>query len=133
MNSTARGPQLIDTASVGLPGQVSPVSATPNSGCTQTVFNEVRAFRQRATQNGYRVIRVRTLSKMPLPRDWQHGDPDLLLAVQPDAANTGLLLAGLRCIDVDVDDQVLVGRIVKAAQAHLPRGALIRRRAGSSS
>jgi hypothetical protein len=93
--------------------------------------DEIRAFRERAMQNGYQVVRVRSLAKLPLTRDWQHGDPDLLLAVQPDAVNTGLLLAGLRCVDIDVDDPGLVLEIVAAARVHLPQGALIRRRAGS--
>jgi Family of unknown function (DUF5906)/Bifunctional DNA primase/polymerase, N-terminal len=95
-------------------------------------LNDAREFRRCAIANGYRLVRVRTQHKRPLTRDWQNGDrPDLLLSVHPDAANTGLLLAGLRCVDIDVDDPQLVMEIVKAAHIYLPQGALIRRRVDS--
>lgn len=94
--------------------------------------DEIRAFRQRAMANGYSLVRVRSGSKAPLPHDWQHGDrPGLLLDVQPDALNTGLVLAGLRCIDIDVDDPQLISKIMDAARIKLPTSALLRSRANS--
>src|SRR5215510_10586986 len=94
--------------------------------------DDVRMFRKRAVENGYRLVRVRSQSKAPLPRDWQHGDQnELLLDVHPASLNTGLLLAGLRCFDCDVDDPSLANEIAEAMRPHLPGGALHRRRAGS--
>jgi hypothetical protein len=93
---------------------------------------EVRDFRQRAIDNGYDLVRVRSQSKRPLPHEWQHGDrPDLLLNVRQDALNTGLLLGGLRCVDCDVDDPQVADQIMAAVLGLLPEGALIRRRANS--
>jgi Family of unknown function (DUF5906)/Bifunctional DNA primase/polymerase, N-terminal len=94
---------------------------------------EVRTFRQHAIDNGYALVRVRSQSKRPLPHEWQHGDKlDSLLNVSPDALNTGLLLGGMRCVDCDIDDPQVAGQIIGAVQRHLPKGAIIRRRANSS-
>src|SRR6266566_809791 len=105
----------------------------PQLHAAQTVQSEeIRAFRQCAMANGYRLVRVRSGSKAPLPHDWQHGDrPELLLDVQPNALNTGLVLAGLRCVDIDVDDPQLISEILDAARLNLPKGALLRSRANS--
>jgi hypothetical protein len=93
--------------------------------------NEIRGFRQRAIANGYSLVRVRSGSKAPLPHDWQHGErPEALLDVKPDAPNTGLVLAGLRCVDIDIDDPQLIAEIKQVVKQHLP-GALVRRRANS--
>jgi hypothetical protein len=92
----------------------------------------VRTFRQRSMANGYALIRVRSNSKKPLPHDWQHGDRrELLLDVRLGALNTGLVLAGLRCVDIDVDDPQLISAIMNAARLKLPTGALLRCRANS--
>jgi hypothetical protein len=56
----------------------------------------------------------------------------VLLDVRPEALNTGVVMAGLRCIDIDVDDPVVVAEILDKVVAHLPRGALIRRRRDSA-
>src|SRR4051794_27175161 len=93
----------------------------------------VRAFREGAIDNGYALVRVRSFSKAPLPQNWQHGDePECLLNVRVEALNTGLLLAGLRCVDVDVDDPQLILKIGEQARLHLPPGALMRQRANSA-
>jgi AAA domain/Bifunctional DNA primase/polymerase, N-terminal/Primase C terminal 2 (PriCT-2) len=93
---------------------------------------EVRAFRKRAIANGYRLVRVRSGLKAPLPREWQDGDrPEFLLNARPDALNTGLVLGGLRCVDIDVDDPQLISEIRELARLHLPPGALLRCRANS--
>ena len=95
-------------------------------------IDEVRNFRQRAVANGYALVRVRTHSKSPLARAWQHGESrDALSDVRADALNTGLILAGLRCIDIDVDHPQLVSEILESARQHLPGGALRRNRANS--
>jgi len=97
-----------------------------------TASAEVRLFRERAMDNGYPLVRVKSSSKAPLPHDWQRGDrPELLLGVRPEALNTGLLLGCLRCVDCDVDDLQLASEITRLARQHLPPGALIRRRANS--
>ena len=108
-------------------------SAEPTALAEQTVsLGDARAFRQRATANGYTLIRVRTHAKSPLACAWQHGEnSDALLDVKPDVLNTGLVLAGLRCIDVDVDSPPLVAKILDQAHLLLPSGALIRGRANS--
>jgi hypothetical protein len=123
-NSPVRGQSRLRVPSVSAALDASPV-LTPS-------VDEVRTFRQRAIDNGHRLVRVRSLLKAPLPNDWQHGaQPELLLDVRPTSLNTGLLLAGLRCVDIDVDDPQLVIEIIQAAAVHLPLGALIRRRVGS--
>src|SRR5262245_41495044 len=85
--------------------------------------DEVRAFRQRANANGYALIRVRSSSKAPIARKWQHGEnPEVLLEVRPEALNTGLVLTGLRCIDLDVDDPQLVSQLMDQVRRRLPAG-----------
>src|SRR5262245_29293501 len=81
--------------------------------------DEVRAYRQRAMNNGYHLVRVRTCDKRPYAQGWQNGDPDLL-DVRPDSLNTGMLLGELRCIDCDVDDPELMAKIAEQARLHLP-------------
>jgi hypothetical protein len=105
----------------------------PRSRAEQTVsLEDVRAFRGAAIANGYPLIRVRSSSKAPLAREWQRGeDPEVLLDVRPEALNTGLVLAGLRSVDLDVDDPQLVSQLMEQADLHLPAGALTRRRANS--
>jgi AAA domain/Primase C terminal 2 (PriCT-2)/Bifunctional DNA primase/polymerase, N-terminal len=128
-------PAAIARAPITIPqsgsANVSPVQ--PQQAVSQPILSdEVREFRQRAMANGYPLIRVRSNSKAPLPHDWQHGDrPELLLDVRPDALNTGLVLAELRCVDIDVDDPQLILEITEEARLHLPAGALLRRRANS--
>jgi hypothetical protein len=93
---------------------------------------DVRRMRDAALKNGYRLVRVRTGGKAPVSPSWQHGEAAAsLLGVTDDAANTGMLCGGLRVVDVDVDDPKLVGEITRAACALLPKGSIIRRRAGS--
>jgi hypothetical protein len=119
---------------LGVAGERPPLSAEqPSSAPSRTIPpDEVRAFRRRATDNGYSVIRVRSHSKAPYAQKWQLGESwDALSDVQPEAANTGLLLAGLRCIDIDVDNPQLILEIMGAGRAYLPPSALIRRRANS--
>src|SRR5262249_39799351 len=89
-------------------------------------------FRKRCLDNGYKLIRVRTGSKLPLVKQWPHGEAeDQLLAVDKDALSTGLLTAGLRCVDIDVDDFDTAQLIVTAVCRHLPPGALRRRRSNT--
>ena len=95
-------------------------------------LKDVRTFRERAIANGFDLIRVHTHSKSPLARAWRRGENiDALLDVRPEALNTGLLLAGLRCVDVDVDLPDLVAKILDQVRVHLPAGALTRSRANS--
>jgi hypothetical protein len=105
---------------------------TRSESADTTSADNVRTFRLAAIQNGYPIIRVWSQSKSPLPHNWLHGDcEEALFNVHPDAMNTGLVLAGLRCVDIDVDDPEIVRRIIEKAQEHLPSGGMIRFRAGS--
>jgi hypothetical protein len=62
---------------------------------------------------------------------WQHGhDAAVLLEPKPDQTSTGLLTAGLRVVDVDVDDAAIVAQVTPLAALHLPAGALRRSRGG---
>jgi hypothetical protein len=95
-------------------------------------IDEVRAFRKRAIANGYSPIPVRTRCKLPSGKKWQLGESvDRLLNINKDELNTGILTAGLRCFDIDVDDQQSVETLAKQISRRLPRGAIIRRRGNS--
>jgi AAA domain/Primase C terminal 2 (PriCT-2)/Bifunctional DNA primase/polymerase, N-terminal len=89
-------------------------------------------FRKRCIENGYKPIPVRSQSKQPVGKQWQHGAPEeQLLAINPKALNTGVLTAGLRCFDGDVEDPQVAAALKKKILAWCP-GALIRTRANSS-
>src|SRR5262245_18435884 len=105
----------------------------PNSASEPTISIEaVHLYRRNAIDNRYTLIRVGSGSKSPLAREWQRGEStEALLDVRPEALNTGLILAGFRCIDIDVDDLRLVAALLEQARQHLPPGALIRTRDGS--
>ena len=91
----------------------------------------IRTFRKRCIDNGYKPVRVRSQSKQPIGKQWQLGEPeDQVLAVQPSALNTGILAAGLRCFDVDVDDPDVAGLIEKLIRQCFPN-AIVRRRGNS--
>src|ERR1700730_3053807 len=123
-----RVPEIADA------GPAAPTGQAPDEGpSAQTISpHQVRLFRKRALDNGYPLARLRSTSKIPSAPDWQHGEsPELLLDVQVNALNTGLLLAGLQCIDCDIDDPQVTLEVVREARRHLSPGALIRRRAGS--
>ena len=93
----------------------------------------VRDFRLRLIENGYKPVRVRTCSKQPLGKQWQHGESDdQLLAIREDELNTGILAAGLRCIDIDVDNPPIALKIAELACQRLDSSAPIRRRANST-
>jgi Bifunctional DNA primase/polymerase, N-terminal len=80
-----------------------------------------RDFRDPASVNGYRLVPVRTGSKQPVGKDWQHGaDTERLRNVTKDELNTGILAAGLRCLDVDVDDPQIAAAIKTKIVAHFP-------------
>ena len=88
-------------------------------------------FRKRGIKNGYRPIPVRSQSKQPVGKQWQQGAPEeQLLDINPKALNTGILTAGLRCFDVDVDDAATAGLIEKLIRQRLP-SAIVRRRGNS--
>jgi hypothetical protein len=126
-------------------GPAAPSALAPDEACpsaptqlhqpeeTQTISaHRVRVFRKRALGNGYPLVRVRSASKTPLAAGWQHGETcESLLDVRETALNTGVLLGGLRCVDLDIDPQVTL-QVMRQARQHLPLGALIRCRPGSS-
>ena len=92
----------------------------------------VKRLREAALRNGYHLLRVHSRGKAPLSPGWHKGETnELLLGVTEDAANTGMLCSGFRVIDVDVDDPQLVHEITAVVRDFLPRGGIIRRRAGS--
>jgi hypothetical protein len=57
----------------------------------------------------------------------------MLLNPKPDQTNTGLLTAGLRVVDVDIDDISLAAQIVALAVEQLGAGALVRSRGTARS
>jgi hypothetical protein len=94
-------------------------------------LSEARSFRAAALANGYPLVRVHSHDKAPLARGWQNGEADqTLLNVTEDAANTGLNCRGYRVIDLDVDDEATVLKVVELLK-DLPTGPIVRRRAGS--
>jgi Bifunctional DNA primase/polymerase, N-terminal/Primase C terminal 2 (PriCT-2) len=96
------------------------------------LIKAVSNFRLGALANGYKPVRVRSMSKSPVAKQWQYGEAEnQLRAVEATALNTGILTAGLRCIDVDVDNHQIAAAIKTKILALCP-GALIRVRAGSS-
>jgi hypothetical protein len=94
--------------------------------------DQVQTFRQNAIHNGYAPIRIATGGKNPVAPGWQRGEhADSLLNVRPESLNTGMLTAGFRCIECDVDDQQAAGEIMGKIKQHLPQGAIIRCRSNS--
>ncbi|MHC2289544.1 AAA family ATPase [Bradyrhizobium barranii] len=94
---------------------------------------EVRRKREAILENGYSILRVRTHGKAPAAVGWQSGEePDALLNITKDTANTGMICCGLQVLDIDVDDPAIVAQIVALIARHLPRGAMLRRRGNSS-
>jgi hypothetical protein len=106
----------------------------PSAGAVDPqLAKNVSNFRVSSLANGYRPIRVRSASKLPVAKRWQLGETeDQLLAVEATALNTGILAAGLRCVDMDVDASDAAQQIVGAVCRHLPENALIRRRGNSN-
>ena len=92
----------------------------------------VHQFRRDALTNGYKLVRVHTSSKAPVAVGWTEGESEQgLLNVTAEAANTGLVLTGLRAVDVDVDDADIAPLIELNAARYLPPGAIVRLRDGS--
>jgi AAA domain/Primase C terminal 2 (PriCT-2)/Bifunctional DNA primase/polymerase, N-terminal len=105
----------------------------PSAGAVDPqLAKNVTTFRISSLANGYRPIRIRSASKLPVAKRWQLGETeDQLLAVEATALNTGILAAGLRCVDIDVDAPHVVKQIAAAVGRHFPPGALLRRRTNS--
>jgi Bifunctional DNA primase/polymerase, N-terminal len=102
------------------------------SGPQRVSAHQVREFRNRALDNGYNLVGIRTGSKAPAAPGWQHGETrESLLDVRENALHTGVLLGDVRCVDLDVDDAQVALKVMRQARLHLPHGALIRRRTGS--
>lgn len=94
--------------------------------------SDIRRFRTRSKANGYEPIRVRDHDKRPVVRDWTKGEPDVSLVFSRTGSNTGILAAGLRAIDIDIENLNLVQGVIREIGDRLPRGPLIRRRSNSS-
>jgi hypothetical protein len=90
-------------------------------------------FRKGSLDNGYRLVSVETAGKAPAVKNWTAGEEERSLLV-PNArnANTGIVLHGLRAIDVDVDDPHLVVAIKQVIIQDVPPEALFRVRVNSS-
>lgn len=90
------------------------------------------AFRRGCLTNGFTPLRLKTGEKIPISKNWTEGDdPEAVLRSNPGEANTGLLLRGLRVIDVDVDALADIETIKQIARDTLPKGALCRTRQNS--
>ncbi len=100
--------------------------------------DEVRRLRQRLWQLGYAPVPVATGEKSPFYSDWparaRAGEFAAMDCIFDTAfASTGIDCAGLRAIDIDVDDQALVDAICAAAEdVGLPEPGGVRYRENSS-
>ncbi len=88
----------------------------------------VTGLRQQLFENGYRPVPVLTGLKYPIDDSWQNatGVP----AFDPKKASTGISCAGLRVIDVDVDDPDMAAGVAEIVRARLGPAPL-RSRPGS--
>lgn len=120
-------------APAGSNGSAASLNSAAGKRPTGKAKLSVEEFRRAAVSNGYTLLRVRSKGKRPVAENWLQGETlGQLLPVSPAAANTGICTAGLRVIDVDVDDPTKVQKFLKAVTPILPPGGLIRRRPGSS-
>ena len=99
---------------------------TSGSRATLSGISENAALRTHTNPSA-----VHSQSKRPVARQWERGEADeKVLAVHPSGLNTGILAAGLRCFDVDVDDPHVVDLIENRIRQRYPN-AIVRRRANS--
>ena len=138
MNTTSNTPPILhDEASTEVSNASSNVNdreAISEPGAMSHVsYAEVRKQREAALANGYSLIRVRSREKAPLSSGWQNGEAnEVLLDVREDSTNTGLVLRDEFCgFDLDIDNWEVAGKAVQAVHRWAPRGAIVRRRAGS--
>ena len=100
--------------------------------------DEVRKLRAALWQKGYSPVPVRTDGKSTFYSDWpEQARAGEFAAIDctfdPALASTGIDCAGLRAIDIDVDDQALVDAICAAAEdVGLPEAGGVRFRENSS-
>jgi hypothetical protein len=77
---------------------------------------------------------ARAPGKQPVGAAWRVERPEArLLRPTSISANTGMLADGLRVFDVDPKAPGFAAKVLSLLTPHLPRGALIRQRAGSDS
>ena len=109
--------------------RIVPNGSPRSAHLDDATLESVRAFRRRCIDNGHRAVRVRSGLKMPVGKQWEQGEAkEQLLAIETGALNSGILAAGLRCFDVDVDDPAIADSIEKLIRQRLP-DAIVRRRA----
>jgi hypothetical protein len=111
------------------------VSAAPNDAASLT-RDSVFALRKRLWASGFRPVGVITGDKMPRVAAWQERarrDPPANAADPPrsDHLNTGILVDGLRVIDVDIDDDALAGAVRQLVVQRLGGAPPIRTRPGT--
>jgi hypothetical protein len=83
-------------------------------------FEPVLRLRAQLLTQGFTPIAVRTGDKVPIATEWnEREDGDANLPVRARALNTGLNCAGLRPIDVDVDDPTRADKIRELALSKL--------------
>ena len=139
MNTTSNTPPILhDEASTEVSNETSNVNdreaiSEPGAMSHVCCHAEVRKQREAALANGYSLIRVRSREKAPLSSGWQNGEAnEVLLDVKEDSTNTGLVLRDEFCgFDLDIDNWEVAGKVVQAVHRWAPRGAIVRRRAGS--
>lgn len=101
-----------------------------------TALDTVARQRARMWDAGFRPVALKTGDKMPTEKGWTERarrDPPADVEGTPSSAtlNTGLLADGLRILDLDLDDTLLVGRVRALAVAML--GETIVRTRGNSA
>ena len=108
-------------------------ATSPPPSVNDEIIESARAFRIGSLANGYKLARVEKGGKRPVASKWQFGESaDALMRGEPANSNTGLILDGLRAVDIDVDDEDVVQRLLQLQSEHLPKGGLVRYREGSS-
>jgi hypothetical protein len=83
-------------------------------------MDDVKKLRLSLWENGYRPVAVRTRSKKPFGENWLElamNDPPWAVnaPVNEVALSTGIVCAGLRAIDIDIDDKEMADEIEKVA------------------
>jgi hypothetical protein len=124
MQPAAAQPEVLSEADAACPQPAAPVCPL-----TDQLLSEVRNIRQKLEANGWPIIRVHSpwslaadrpesRGKQPVAKNWHTlpKDPHLLHA-ESSTANTGILTAGLRVFDLDVDDPTTVRELLEAISA----------------
>ena len=89
-------------------------------------------FREEAIKNGFKLVAVKTGDKRPVANGWTAGQSvEELIPARLGEHNTGILTAGMRAVDVDVDEPEKAAACERVVKAKL--GSTITRFRSNSS